>query len=436
MNKKLSLYGLIMIAIGACIGSGIFLTPNVVAKNIPHTHLVILIWFLGGIISICGALTFAELGSRFPRSGGVYAYIKEAYGDFMGFSYGWVILLVINTGALAALSVGMINFLGFYVEMNETIRTFAASSTILVLTIINVFGVSISEWFANIFTGAKLLAIIFIITVACFISPQIDYQNAINLQVNSIPENLFQAFFISLIGVFWSFGGWHHTSYLAEEAKNAKRNIPLAMIVGTGIVTIAYVLVNFAYMKGLPLETIKNSERVAAEALEAFIPGGGKLVTILVIVSITGTVAIYTMSAPRIYYAMAKDKIFFPALSKLHPSFKTPLNAMFLQAFWAILLVVVWKKFITIITFVTFMDILFMMIAASSIFVFRHRKNDILPNVKALGYPFVPALYVIITFIFVINTALLMPTESWAGLIILIIGYPAYLYFKKTNATS
>jgi APA family basic amino acid/polyamine antiporter len=428
LKKKLSLYGLTMIAIGSCIGSGIFLTPNVVTQNMPHVGLILGVWLLGGIISIFGALTFAELGSEFPKSGGVYVYIKEAFGDLPAFLYGWVILLVINTGALAALSIAMVNFLGLFFDIGDGFQTVLAAILVVFLTILNIFGIAVSEWLANLFTGAKLVAIILIILIAFATTTQLEMKELIDLQESTIPTNLFSAFFLSLIGVFWSFGGWHHTSYLSEEAKNASRNIPLAMIIGTGIVTVAYVLVNYAYMQALPLSEIARSERVAGDALEAYFPGGGKYIAILVIISITGTVAIYTMSAPRIYFAMARDGLFFKGLSKVHPRFRTPVNAMILQAVWAVILIFIWKKFVTIITFVTFMDILFMMLGASCIFVFRRRKVD--APIKAWGYPILPALYVLITGIFVVNTAISLPSESWAGLIILLGGIPVYYWFK------
>ena len=431
LKQKLSLYGLTMIAVGACIGSGIFLTPNVVTKNVPHSTLILGIWLLGGIISIFGALTFAELGSRFPKSGGVYVYIKEAFGELAGFLYGWVTLLVINTGALAALSIGLVSFLELFFDIPAEYKSILAAFLIIFLTLINILGVKISEYLANIFSGAKLVAILLIILIALFVTTNIEMKEQIDMQVNNIPENLFGAFFLALIGVFWSFGGWHHTSYLSGEAKNAKRNIPLAMIIGTAIVTVAYLLANYAYMQALPLSEIANSDRVAGDALEALIPGAGKYVALLVIVSITGTVAIYTMSAPRVYFAMAKDRIFFSFLSKTHKTFKTPVNAMLLQAAWAVLLVFIWKTFVEMITFVTFMDILFMMIAAATIFVFRINKKGQEPEVKAWGHPVIPAIYVIITAIFVVNTAYNLPVESIAGLAILALGVPTFMLFKK-----
>ena len=433
LKKKLSLYGLTMIAIGACIGSGIFLTPNVVTQYIPHAGMILGIWLIGGIISIFGALTFAELGSQFPQSGGVYVYIREAYGELAGFLYGWVTLLVINTGALAALSVGLVYFLALFFEIPEGLNSYLAAAIILFLTVINIFGVKISETLANLFTGAKLLAIIAIVVIAFILSPDIEIQNQIATQAHTIPDNLFNALFLSLVAVFWSFGGWHHTSYLSAEAINAKRNIPLAMILGTGIVTLVYIAVNYAYMQALPLDQIASSEKVAGDALEALFPGGGKLVGLLVIISITGTIAIYTMSAPRIYFAMAKDKIFFNGLSKIHKNFKTPVNAMLLQAIWAMLLVFLWQHFVKLIGFVTFMDIIFMMIAASTIFVFRKRKNMPEASIKAWGYPILPAIYVLITTIFIINTAYSLHEESLVGLGILLVGIPVFYWFKKNK---
>ena len=433
LKKKLSLYGLVMIAAGGCIGSGIFLTPGSIATSLSNVQLVLLIWVIGGIISIFGALTFAELGSRFPQNGGVYVYLREAYGDLVGFLYGWITLFVINTGALAALSVGLVGFLETFVELSTVMKPIVAAVIIVTLTIINIFGVKISEWISNVFTGAKIIAILAIIIIPLFFLDGSAEVIARNAEQSTVPNNLFTSFFLAFVGVFWSFGGWHHTSYLSAESHNPRKNIPLAMILGTALVTTLYVAVNYAYLRYVPFSEMDPEGKIAFDAIAVISPYAESIISSLIMISIIGTIAIYTMTAPRIYNAMAKDKIFFDGIAKTHPTFKTPVNAMLLQAVWAVILIFAWRRFYNIITFVTFMDILFMALAASSIFIFRKKYTD-KPLVKTWGYPVVPILYLIITGIFVINTARTLKIETIAGFAILMLGVPVYYYFKRKNS--
>ncbi|MBR9920761.1 MAG: amino acid permease [Bacteroidetes bacterium] len=434
LQRKLTLYGLTMIAVGSCIGSGIFITPNEIAGILDHPSWITLVWALGGLIALTGALTFAELGGLFPKAGGVYVFLKEAYGPLAGFLYGWVTLLVINTGALAALGVAFAEYLKFFIpglSANDTILV--AGGTVIVLTAINCLGVNISQWMSNIFTGGKLLAILVIIAIGFFFIQPHTAELQWSL-TESTPPTLHKALLIALIGVLWSFGGWHHTSYLAGEAINPQKTIPRAMILGTGIVTITYVLVNLSYMFLLPLPAIAGTERVAGDALAVVIPWGGKLVAFFIAVSIFGTVAIYTMSAPRIYYAMAKDALFFSALAKVHPTYKTPVNAMIIQAVWALVLLMAWGTFSSLITYVTFMDIIFMALAGFSIFIFRRKRPEADRPYRTHAYPVVPIIFVFICTAFVINTLIERPMQAGAGLALLGSGVVFYYGYRWWNA--
>ncbi|MEM9819774.1 MAG: amino acid permease [Bacteroidota bacterium] len=430
LKKKLNLYGLTMIAVGSCIGSGIFRSPGEVAQVVPNHSLILLVWALGGVVALTGALTFSELGGMFPKAGGVYVYLREAFGDLVGFLYGWVILLVINTGALAALAITFADYMTYFVPMEENGKVILAILTIVGLTAINIRGVDISQIFASVFTSLKLVAIAGII-IAGFV-----YYDASKVQLdfsltNNVPDNVFGMMLVALIGVLWSFGGWHHTSYLSGEAINAKRDVPRAMIYGVLIVTTTYVLVNLAYMMLLPLSEIAASKKVAGDAIAQLFSFGGKLVAIIIAISIFGTIGIYTMTAPRIYFAMARDGVFFPKLAYVHPRFGTPIYAMLVQALWAIILLIFWKSFHNLITYVTFMDIIFMAMAGFSIFIFRKKLKDRERPVLALGYPVIPLLFVLISTAFVMSTLLERPSQSLAGLAILVLGLPVYFYFKN-----
>jgi len=432
LKKDLTLYGLTMIAVGSCIGSGIFITPAEIAQVLPDHYLILLVWTIGGVIGMTGALTFAELGGLFPKAGGVYVFLKEAYGELAGFLYGWVILLVATTGALAALAMAFAEYLTFFFpDLSQVQKTGIAAITITFLTAINVTGVNISQWFANVFSGLKLAAIFGIVAIGVFFA---DPEVTITWTTNEAkPDNLVSALLIALIGVLWSGGGWHHASYLAGEAKNASRTVPRAMILGVLIVTITYLLVNIAYMRLLSLETIAGTERVAGDAVATIIPFGGKLVAVAIAISIFGTIGIYTMSAPRIYFAMAKDGLFFNALAQIHPKFQTPANAMIVQAAWSIVLLLAWGSFSKLITYVTFMDIVFMALAAFSIYLYRRRLPDAPRPVKAWGYPIVPMIYIFICSAFVVSTLHERPEQAGAGLVLLGLGVPVFQYFKRNR---
>ncbi len=433
LKKELTVGGLTMIAIGSCIGSGIFTTPSKIIGDLGNYSLVLLLWSIGGFITLLGTLVFSELSSRFPTAGGVYVYLKEAYGDLAGFLYGWVILLVINTGALAALSVALVDYLGFFFEFSEMAKKITAISLILGLTLINIFGVNISQAFAKLFTGAKLLAIAFIIIVVAISTGSWEIQEFSSSRPLSTDKSIISLMLISLVGVFWSFGGWHHATYLSGEAKRPRYTVPRAMILGSIIVTIVYLLCNIAYMKALPYELLSNTDKVAGDALNQVFTFGAKLVTIFIAISIFGTIGIYSMTAPRIYFQMAKDGIFFKALSTIHPTYRTPHIAMVVQALWACLLILIWGTFAKLITFVTFMDILFMCIAGFSIFIFRKRSTE-LPSFVTPLYPLVPLLYGLVTLAFVCSTLIQLPIESLAGLVIMIMGIVVFYMIKKKSA--
>ena len=429
LQRRLTLYGLTMVAVGSCIGAGIFATPGEIVATFPHAGWVLVLWLVGGLITLTGALTFAELGGMFPKAGGIYVYLKEAYGKLPAFLYGWVTLLVVNTGSLAALGLIFAKYLTFYIPLTEAAQIWVAVSVVGGLTIFNIFGINTSQWIISVFTTTKLVALLVVILLASMLRDQTEHVHVWSLGEN-LPSDWLGLLLTALIGVLWSFGGWHHATYLAGETRHPQRNVPRAMLLGAVIVTLTYVLTNLAYLWLLPLETIAGTERVAGDALEAVIQGGGKGVALLIGVSVFGTIAIYTMSAPRIYFAMARDGVFFSFLARLHPRFKTPANAMATQAIWAIFLLLVWGQFHDLITYVTFIDIAFMTLAGIGIFIFRAHRADINRPYKAWGYPIVPGLYVLITFAFLVNTLVEKPVQAIAGLVALAAGIIVYYLIK------
>lgn len=429
--EKISLLGLTMISIGATIGSGIFVTPSDTISRTQNYVLAIIPWLIGGIASYCGAMTFAELGSRYPKAGGVYVYIKEAYGNVFGFLYGWVTLFVINTGALAALGLAFAEYFSFFVPMDIQSKSILAVCIIALFSLINVFGIKYSEGMATLFTAIKVGAMVLLILIGLYFGlahPE-HLTNGIH---KSLPSNMWTSLSLAFVGVFWSIGGWHHITYLSEEVENPKKNIPKALFYAIVTITTTYILIIVAYMAMLPYEAIISSKKIAGDALANVIPFGGIIVAFFIAISIIGTIAIYTMSAPRIYFAMARDKIFFSFLSNLHPKYQTPHLAIWIQAVWSIALVLLYKSFIKVITFVTFMDILFMALAVASLFIIRNKKlqYDGL-KVKLI----MPVVYLVITCAFVIHTLLQLKQEAIFGIVILFLGLTIYYFRFRPIAT-
>jgi basic amino acid/polyamine antiporter, APA family len=431
LKKALSRFDLIMIAIGSTIGSGIFLTPALIANSLHSPAYIIIIWLVGGLLILCGALTFAELGALMPQAGGVYVYLSEGYGKLFGFLYGWAYILVVNTGGIAALSVAFTTYLAYFFPMSPVALKIVAVCGILFLTIINVVGVKVGGIFSDVFTVLKLIGIFGVIAVG-FIWGSSSF---IDFSFNT-SSGISGSLAVAMVGVLWSYGGWQHATYAAGEAKNAKKDVPAAMIIAALSVTVIYVLINIGYMLLLPVNTIANSPSVAADAVKTVLgPVGGGIIALAIFISTFGTAGIYTLTAPRIYFAMAKDGIFFPQIAKIHPKFNTPSNAIIIQSTWAVLLIMFWGTFENLISYVVFTDWIFFGLTAASVFIFRKKMSGVKRDYKTLGYPVTPILFILMAAWFVINTLIEKPEQAIAGLIMLALGLPVYFYWsRKTNS--
>lgn len=431
LAKELTLYGLVMVAIGSCIGSGIFVTPSEIAGLIPSTSMILLVWALGGIIALTGALTFGELGGLFPRAGGIYVFLKEAYGGWLGFLYGWAYLVIITSGSIAVLSLAFAHYLSYFIPMDNSLKTVTGIITIIVLTTLNILRAKFGEIFSNIFTGLKIAGILIVIGAGIFMGNS-GFSFSGMSQTSSSGITL-SAFGVALTGVLFSYGGWQHASFLAGETKNPSRNVPIAMITGAAIVTIIYLLVNISYMLLLPVDKIVGSQKVAAEAVSTVIPSGGMMVAGLIAISTFGTIGIYTLSAPRIYYAMASDGLFFRDIAKVHPRFQTPVNAIVCQSVWAILLLLFWGTVENLITYTVSIEWIFFILAAAGIFIFRKKLRNSERPYKTFGYPVTPLIFIIINTLFVINIMINKPVHMAIGFGFLLLGIPVFIFFKRKN---
>jgi APA family basic amino acid/polyamine antiporter len=315
--------------------------------------------------------------------------------------------------------------------LDNTWRTITSIITIALLTTLNVFRAKFGEIFSNIFTGLKIIGILIIICTGFFLgNSDISFKD---FGFTTPSAAGLSSFGVALTGVLFSYGGWQHASFLAGETRNPSRNVPIAMITGAAVVTFIYLLVNTSYMLLLPVNSISTSGKVAAEAVSTVIPFGGMLVAGLIAISTFGTIGIYTLSAPRIYYAMAEDGLFFKSIAKVHPIFKTPVNAIIVQSVWSIVLLLFWGTLENLITYTVSVEWIFFTLAAIGIFIFRKKLKNTERPYKTFGYPVTPLIFIVINTWFVINIMINKPLHMAIGFGFLLLGVPLFLYFKRKN---
>jgi APA family basic amino acid/polyamine antiporter len=430
LKRELSRFDMTMIAIGSTIGSGIFLTPALIAHTLPSPSWIIGIWLVGGVMALTGALTFAELAGMMPGAGGVYVYLNEAYGPLAGFLYGWAYFLVCNTGGIAALSLAFATYLGHFIPLSPAGLRITAITGLLIVTALNVRGVKIAGMFSDVFTLLKLSGIGFLIVagIGWGTNRHIDFSAPLDLK-GGTPVG---ALSVAMVGVLWSYGGWQHASYAAGEARDPRRTIPFAMVTGAIIVVLVYVLTNLSYMLLLPVGAIGASPRLASDAMQTIMgSAGGGLIAAVIFISTFGTTGIYTLTAPRIYFAMARDGLFFGKVAEIHARFHTPAFAIMIQTAWAIILILFWGTFESLISYVVFTDWIFFALAATGVFILRKKRPSAERPYRTLGYPLTPLVFIIISIWFVGNTLLNRPQEAWAGIAFLALGVPVFLFWNR-----
>ena len=430
--RRLSTFDLMMIVIGSIIGSGIFITPSSIAEVLPSAWLILFVWLLGGLLALTGALTYGELGALMPRAGGVYVYLTEAYGGLFGFLYGWANFLVINTGALAALAIVYATYFGYFIPLSEVGVKVVAVGGIVFLTLINCFGVKVGGVFSDVFTLLKLLGIGGLILLGLLLGA--GREIFVGPLIPPLKNSLGSALAMGMVGVLWSYGGWQHATFASGEAMDPKRSLPVSIITGTIAVVAIYLLTNIVYLYLLPIDTMASSPRIAATAAEAFLgPIGGVLISLTIFISTFGTSGIYTLTAPRIYYAMAEDGVFFKKAAYVHPKFRTPMYSIIFQSMWAIILVLS-GNFLQLITYVAFTDWIFFALTAATVIIFRRKYPSAERSYRTWGYPLTPVFFILVSTWFVVNTLLNSPRQALAGLCFLAVGVPIYYIWRKKNS--
>jgi len=464
--KQLGFFTVLMIVIGAVIGSGIFKKPALMASILGSPELLLIVWILAGIITLFGALSNAEVASMFPETGGQFIYFQKMYGNLTAYLYGWSILAVIQTASIASITYVFAEYTEYFIklprfaeEIENSFRLYMpfvgwihplrdigvkllTVSTILFLTGVNYFGIKYGGIVADIMTMIKILAILLLVIIA-FIYSGGNFNNFTQdlSNYNGLSMGTFGAIVISFSAAFWAYDGWNNITYIAGEVKKPQKNIPMALIFGTIVVISIYILINLAYLYVLPIDEMANSKLVAADMANRSMGNiGGALIAALVMVSTFGTSNGTIMVSARVYYSMARNNMFFKKIGDIHPKYHTPANSLILQGIWASALVFS-GSFDDLTDMLIFVSWIFYAFGALGLFVLRKKYPELNRNYKVPLYPIIPLIFVIFAFGFVfftlyedINNFLTGRTElinSTFGLVLSILGIPFYYYFKN-----
>jgi len=445
--RGLSLLDSVLLLVSGIIGSSIFLTAKDIAGPLPQPVLFLLVWVLGALISLCACFAFAELGSMFPDSGGQYIYLREAYGDLVAFLYGWMLFAVANGGSIAALSVASAAYTGnvfpFVSQEHVVFSILGVAVTrahlfalllIAILTYVNVVGLRWGALLQNISTWTKFSAMSAFVVLGFAIGKG-NWANfsahGVGLSAGLGLGQLISALGVGLIAVFWAYDGWVYITWVAGEVKEPRKNVPLAMVLGVLAVGAIYVAMNLTYMYALPMTEIAVHETIAhAAAAVLFSPRAAALLSILIAISCFSAAATCTLSGARVYLAMAQDGVFFKHMAVIHPKWRTPAFSLIGQGVWAAALTLS-GRYDQLYTYVIYGMVLSYTLTVIALFWLRWKRPDIPRPYRCTGYPWLPAIYVIIGAAWTLNTIITRPIQAFWGTAIVLIGIPGYLYWKR-----
>ena len=433
LARTLTKQDLVLLLVGTVIGSGIFLVPGgVVQQSGGHVGLALTVWLLGGVLSLLGALTYGELGAMNPAAGGIYVYIRDAFGRLPAFLYGWTLFFVISSGSLATLAVAFSRYLDQLVDLSPLVARLVSVAVIVIITIINVVGTRRSANVQNWTTGVKVAAIVVMSLALIALGDRLG-----SIGGQAWPEigttALISGVGTAMIGVLWAYEGWQYVTFAAGETVDPERNFPRAMVIGTAALIALYLLPNVAYIAALGPEGVARSERVASEAVTALMgPTAGSLIAAAILVSIFSAANGLTLTAPRVYFAMAKDGVFFRRLADVHPRFGTPAFAIVVSSAWAILLAAT-GTFEQLLTYVVFAGWIFYALGAASIFVYRRTRAAASRPFTVPFYPFTPLLFIAAAAAIVLNTFVAQPRRAVIGLAVVLVGGPVYGVWRRPS---
>jgi APA family basic amino acid/polyamine antiporter len=494
LQQTLGLFSSAAIVIGSMIGSGIFIVDADIARGVNSPALYLAAWVVTGVMTIIGALSYAELAAMMPKAGGQYVYLRESLGPLSGFLFGWTLFLVIQTGTIAAVAVGFGKFLGVFfpsisttnwlwhiahvppvhvgpmvlgnMEIGVSTANLCGIAIVVFLTIVNIFGVRFGAMIQNIFTSAKALSLAALIILAFTVGINTTtwqanfganfWKNANWSSLHPVQVgiggptawvNLLVILAVVQVGSLFAADAWNNITFTAGEVKNPRRNLPLSLILGTGFVLTVYFLVSLAYILVLPLHGDPNGatamargiqyaseDRVATAVLgQIFHSGGAQWMAAAILISTFGCANGMTLAGARVYYAMSRDGLFFKSVGKLHPQFKTPVAALLIQCVWTVVLCVS-GSYGQLLDYIIFAELVFYVLTIAGLFVLRANKPNADRPYKAWGYPVLPALYIVMAVWIGIVLLRYKPQYTWPGLVLVLIGIPVYLFWNSRIA--
>ena len=418
--------------VGTIIGASIFVQPSLVSGAVPSTAGVLLVWAAAGLLTLIGALVTAELASAFPRTGGVYVFLREAYSPAIAYLWGWAMFWSMHSGIIAAIATVFARYLGHFVELGENGTRAAAIGSIVLLSAVNYFGVRHASGLQTFFTAIKLLAVAAVVGLGTWYVAA--GPGAASPGATAPGGMAYGAFVRAMMAGLFAYGGWHMVTYAAGETQEPARTIPRALLTGTLIVTVAYIAINAAYLAVLPLPTVVSSTRVAADFADVVIGrGGADVLSALVVLSALGGMTGIILAGPRVYQAMAQDGLLFAWVGRLHPEHRTPHLAILLQGAWSCVLV--WTgSYRALFTRVVYTEWIFFALMAGSLYFLRQRP-EYQPAYRVRGYRFLAALFILASLAIVANQIITEPGESLTGLGLVAAGLPVYWIWTRFRRT-
>ncbi len=447
LKRDLGLWGAASIVVGTVIGSGIFLVPKSMVQNVGSAEMVIFVFIFGGLLSLAGALTYAELSAAMPEAGGEYVYLREAYGPFFAFLYGWTQMWVAKSGSIATLATAFFTYMANFFPALEGVITEFHVPLLGLLTIktgqifamvvigllgwLNYFGVKVG---GNVQVGVTVVKV-GLIAMLIVVGLTFSGGNMANFSSSVPAPGGVAGFFAALVAALWAYDGWNNVSMVSSEVKNPQRNLPLALIYGTVAVMAIYILANLAYFYVLPASGVAGSDRVAAAMMrQVWGDGGANAVSVAAMISIFAALNGSILTGARVPYAMARDRLFFRSIGDVHPKYFTPANSIIALTAWSMVLILS-GGYDQLFTYVIFASWILYGMATASVLVLRRKRPDMPRPYRALGYPVVPIIFVLVAAALIVSTLQKSPRESLMGLGIMATGIPFYLYWKrKLNA--
>jgi basic amino acid/polyamine antiporter, APA family len=431
LKRVLGPWDLVLMIIGTVIGSGIFLVPGTILRSVGNSvPVAAMVWLAGGVLSLLGALTYGELSAARPRAGGLYVYIRDCFGALPAFLFGWTFFLVISAGSVATLAVAFSNYVREFIPLSPWLAKGVSVLLIVSITVVNIRGTRQSANLTNVTTAFKVIVIVALgIVLWIFGAHPLFEQHA------NAPQSSLSGVGVAMISVLWAYEGWQYVTFSAGETINPQRTFPLAFLVGTLALIAIYLLANAGYVSALGAAGVADSTRVAASALSVVVgSGASKMVGFVILVSMFSSANSILLTAPRVYYAMAQDGLFFRSLARIHPTYGTPAFAIGAAGAWSALLAAI-GSFEQLLTFVVFIGWIFYALAAASLFVYRRREPNAVRTYRVPGYPLTPIIFIVAAAALVANTIATQPLRAALGLGIVALGVPAYFFWRHRART-